>query len=131
MVDFPLLGLVARYLLVGGSVGLVFLGAGYQLRGAGWDFSASVILAYLLTTPLSYMGQRRLVFRSKGAILGQVIRFMLICTLVWGASTAIQRQYSDAGVLAQVMVWALASAANFIGYRFVVFTGSGEVEHDG
>jgi putative flippase GtrA len=125
-----LLALVARYLLVGGSVGLLFLGAGYLLREAAWDFSTSVLLAFLLTTPLSFMGQRRLVFRSKGAIRGQAIRYMLVCTLVWGASAAIQQVYSGAGVLAQVVVWALASAANFIGYRFVVFTrGSQEVGH--
>jgi len=125
-----LIALVARYVLVGGSVGLVFLGAGYLLREAGWDFSASVVLAYLLTMPLSYMGQRRLVFRSKGAIVDQIIRYVLICALVGGASFTIQQLYSRAGVMAQVVVWALASALNFIGYRFVVFTrGSREVRH--
>ena len=37
---------------------------------------------------------------------------------------------SRAGVMAQVVVWALASALNFIGYLFVVFTrGSREVRH--
>lgn len=103
-------------------MGLLFLGAGCLLREAAWSFSASVLLAYLMTTPLGFMGQRRLVFRSNGAILGQAIRYVLICTLVWGASTAIQHVYSGAGVLAQVVVWALASAANFIGYCFIVFT---------
>ena len=118
-----LLALAARYLLVGTCVGLLFLGTGYLLRQAAWDFSTSVFLAYLLTTPLSFMGQRQLVFRSKGAISGQVIRYILICTLVWGISAAIQQAHSDAGMLLQVVVWGLASAANFIGYRFVVFTG--------
>lgn len=116
------MALLFRYALVGGCVGLLFLVAGHLLREAGWNFSSSVVLAYIMTTPLSYMGQRRLVFRSKGSVLGQATRYVLVCTAVGGASAAIQRFYSDAGVAAQMVVWALASTSNFIGYRFVVFT---------
>ena len=112
---------LVRYFIVGGSIGIVFLLIGYILRISGWQFYSSTLLSYLLTSPLSFMGQKNIVFRVSAEAGLQIVRFIVVSVVVLMVSTAIQNIIYTPGISAQFLVWAVVSVVNYLAYRLYVF----------
>jgi putative flippase GtrA len=78
-----------RYLAVGAGntvFGYLCFVAVHQLAGARLGTLATLVLAYAIALPVTFLAHRNLVFRHNGALAGQVVRFTLANTSIFAAN---------------------------------------------
>lgn len=78
-----------RYVLVGGTIGVLWLVTLYGLVAIGLPQSAASVIGFCMCMPLAYMGHRKITFRSKGRITAEAMRFMLKSLIGLGLSAAV------------------------------------------
>ena len=119
---FPL-SLILRYIFVGGFVGIIYYAVMWCLLNFYLEsLGLSAMVAFLTTSPLSYVLHRIITFR-KTENLFQIARFSVSALLLFFLSYSLDHMFG--AVLSQklliISTWITSSIINFVVYKTFVF----------
>lgn len=114
-----------RYLIVAGCVSVfswAMVWIGLQLK---WHYMAATVFSQIAPIPLAFPAYRELVFRSKGALRGDFVRFLT----VWGtgmiapigAAPLLVQGLGMDPVVAQIAITVVVAICSFLGHKFFSF----------
>ena len=115
---------MARYALVGGAMGALWVGLLIALSRAGFPEWAASSIAFCVCVPLAYMGHRRITFRSNGCISTEARRFLVKAAAGLALSAAVPAAVAAAGhgvAASAVLTPAAVAAMGFLVSRLWVF----------
>lgn len=122
----PAIGLLIRYLAVGGASALIEAILFYSLNSLlGLEVMASNILAVSTVTLLGFLGQKRFTFRSDGHLTSQALLYLVQLTINFLLSNAMififVHSMNLIALHAKLLQLGLCLIFNFSFSKFVVF----------
>jgi putative flippase GtrA len=123
--------LIARYLVVGFFVGLLYISIAYAVAASSaLSSSVAAVIAYTITTPISFFFQRRYTFRSRSAASGPLIRFLAVSVALQILGSIVESWMAGRHHLATqiVALWILSSLLNYLGYALIVFRPNKKID---
>lgn len=116
----------ARFAIVGGTTGLMFAGlVAVAVDGLGMRNSLAAGLAYLVLLPLNFIAHKRGVFRSRGAALPELLRYLAMHAMAFllsiGVMGALTGPMGASHWLGSCAVIGVVSLFNLIVMEFWVF----------
>lgn len=114
-----------RYLVVAGCTSLGYVGLVALGLWIGWHYMVAILVAQAITIASAFPAYRNLVFRSKGTVWADFLRFLsvwasgAIAGLV--ATPFLVEVFGMPPLLAQVLAIVVIAVASYLGHRFFSF----------
>jgi putative flippase GtrA len=122
---------VCRFLVVGSLTVLVDYAAYRAIVSLSSVIDASKAIAFLTGTAFAYVVNRRFTFRSTAPHGSQLVRFLAVYLATLAANVAVNtvalgalHEVRHALTLAFIVATAVSATLNFLGMKFLVFTGA-------
>lgn len=119
-----------RYLIVAGTTSLWYVGlVALGLKAFGWHYMAAIAVAQVVTISCAFPAYRTLVFRSRGSVTGDFVRFLSVWASgaiagVVGTPFLVEVFRMDP-LIAQVLAIVIVAVASYLGHRFFSFRNKG------
>ncbi|SEQ34696.1 Putative flippase GtrA (transmembrane translocase of bactoprenol-linked glucose) [Lentzea xinjiangensis] len=116
---------LVRFLLIGGASAALDTGVLYLLHGVvGMALPLATLVAVMVAFGFNFTLNRIWSFGSESPVGWQVGRYLLLAVANWCLNVALVTGLTALGmhyVVAKIVTLAIASAANYVGYRVWVF----------
>jgi putative flippase GtrA len=117
------LSLILRYIFVGGFVGIIYYAVMWSLLNSYLkSLGLSAMVAFITTSPLSYVLHRIITFRKTENIF-QIARFSMSALLLFFLSYSLDHMFGAelSQNLLIISTWITSSIINFVVYKTFVF----------
>ena len=126
LLPWPILGRLARFAVIGAAATVIYAVLAAAFGAAGMEATAASLLAYGLGGLVSYLGHKRVTFRSGRAHAVEAPRFAAACALGAAIAAAAPLVFTDwlrlPGYVAIGITCVAVPALNFVVLNHLVFS---------